>query len=297
MYQSVRDYDGSLYGSPTRKEDPFAGSNFARDDGYQYDYEVSNDNLIGSPGGVSSTHHEPIGNIYGRANTSSDIYAGQGHRYIDGDYGGLYTTGQTASENLGYYSSPPDAQWWNNITPQNTAPYGMEHNPSVTPPRDIPATDPEVNAYSNSRYITEPFSRTAGDPRAMNSVNTTVPQPSPAEGYSSHSSGSSHDSPSKDGDVQFLVTPQELSATMMPPSVEGFSMDGGSTKLPHLLILLLLIGFFVVCIMWSNTANKFIREYYFDGEKMDWKSAGKCALIASVVLLFVLWLSGMSFSL
>jgi hypothetical protein len=294
MYQSVKDYDGSLYGSSPKREDSFAGSNFARDDGYQYDYEVSNDNLIGSPGGVSATHHQPIGNIYGRSNTSSDIYAGQDHRYINGEYGGLYSTGQTASENLGYYPTPPDAQWWNNITPQNLAPYGMENHPSVTPPDNIPATDPDVSAYSNSRYITEPFSRTAGDPRAMNSVNTTVPQPSPKEGYAPAKSGKGVES---ETDVQYLVSQKELSDTMMPNTVEGFSMNGGSTKLPHIIILLLLLGLFIVFVMWSSTANKFIREYYFEGEKLDWKSSGKVALIATVVILFVLWVSGMPFNL
>lgn len=291
MYQSVKDYDGSLYGASPKREDPFAGSNFARDDGYQYDYEVSNDNLIGSPGGVSATHHQPIGNIYGRANTSSDIYAGQDHRYINGEYGGLYSTGQTASENLGYYPTPPDAQWWNNITPQNTAPYGMGQNPPVVPPDNIPANDPEVNAYSNSRYITEPFSRTAGDPRSMNSVNTTVPQPSPKEGYSQRPQ-------QEDSDVQYLTSQKDILESMAPDNtIEGFSMTESGTKLPHLVILLLLLGLFIVYMMWSNTATKFIREYYFDGEKLDWKTSGKIALIATMVLLFILWISGMSFKL
>lgn len=290
MYQSVKDYDGSLYGSPSRKNDPY---DYTRDDGYQYDYEVSNDNLVGSPGGVSATHHQPIGNIYGRANTSSDIYAGQDHRYINGEYGGLYTTGQTASENLNMYPSPPDAQWWNNITPQNPAPYGMEHDPSVTPPDNIPATDPNVNTYSNSRFITEPFSRTGGDPRAMNSVNTTVPQPSPTEGYVPPQTPST-----QANNVQFLTSQEELSDTMTPSNnVESFSFSNSNSKLPHLVILILLLGLFVVFVMWSNTANKFIREYYYDGEKLSWQSSGKCALIATLVILLLLFLSGMSFKL
>jgi hypothetical protein len=290
MYQSVSNYDGSLYGTP-KYDDPYPGEGFMRDDGYQYDYEVSNDNLVGSPGGVSATHHQPIGNIYGRANTSSDIYAGQDHRYINGEYGGLYSTGQTASENLNMYPSPPDAQWWNNITPQNTAPYGMENDPSVTPPDNIPATDPNVKVYSNSRFITEPFSRTGGDPRASNSVNTTVPQPSPKEGYARNPPQDSND------DVQYLTSKEELSETMMhSDTVEGFEFPS-SSKLPNLVVILLLLGLFVVFVMWSNTANKFIREHYFDGEKLSWQSSGKVALIATVVILFLLFLSGMSFKL
>lgn len=291
MYQSVSNYDGSLYGAP-KYDDPYPGEGFMRDDGYQYDYEVSNDNLVGSPGGVSATHHQPIGNIYGRANTSSDIYAGQDHRYINGEYGGLYATGQTASENLNMYPSPPDAQWWNNITPQNTAPYASDRDPSVTPPDNIPATDPNVNAYSNSRFITEPFSRTGGDPRASNSVNTTVPQPSPKEGYSR-----SVESPESNDDVQYLTSKEELSSTMTNSDItEGFEFPS-SSKLPNLIVILLLLGLFVVFVMWSNTANKFIREHYFDGEKLSWQSSGKVALIATVVILFLLFLSGMSFKL
>ena len=64
-YQTLSKYSGSLYGRPEY-------------DGIEYDWEVPDNLVVGSPGGVSSIHHHYTKGFNGRGNTSSDIYAGQG---------------------------------------------------------------------------------------------------------------------------------------------------------------------------------------------------------------------------
>lgn len=107
-YQRFQTYDGSLYGA-------------TKYDGLEYDWEVPNESIVESPGGVSTVHHHWTKGFYGRGNTSSDIYAGQGNRYIAGEYGNLYQSGQTASQEQGYYVDAPDYQYWQNETPQQNS--------------------------------------------------------------------------------------------------------------------------------------------------------------------------------
>ena len=107
-YQNLNRYDGTMYGDHSQN-------------GYEYDWEVPDDVVVGSPGGVSSIHHHYTKGFYGRGNTSSDIYAGQGQRYNSGVYGSLYQSGHTASEALGYYPTGPDPQYWNAGAPPHTS--------------------------------------------------------------------------------------------------------------------------------------------------------------------------------
>jgi hypothetical protein len=117
-YQKLEQYRGSLYGAPTYK-------------GLEYDWEVPDNMTVESPGGASSIHHHWTKGFYGRGNTSSDIFAGQGDRYIDGIYGNLYQTGQTAPQEIGMYPRAPDVKYWRNTmtphTEQTTMPPGYDY--------------------------------------------------------------------------------------------------------------------------------------------------------------------------
>ena len=104
-YQNINAYSGSLYGEP-------------RYQGVEYDWELPENLVMGTPGGVSSVHHHWTKGFYGRGNTSSDVYAGQRQRYIAGPYGSLYNTGHSAVDAMGYYPAPPDYQYWQNEVPQ-----------------------------------------------------------------------------------------------------------------------------------------------------------------------------------
>jgi hypothetical protein len=106
-YQTLGTYSGNLYGLP-------------KYDGIEYDWEVPDNLVVASPGGVDSIHHHYTKGFNGRGNTSSDIYAGQGPRYIAGEFGSLYQTGQTAGQHMGYYQNAPDYKFWKNQQPQTT---------------------------------------------------------------------------------------------------------------------------------------------------------------------------------
>ncbi len=105
-HQKMSAYNGDLQGTP-------------RYQGLEYDWEVPDDVVVASPGGVSSVHHHWTKGFNGRGNTSSDIYAGQGQRYNSGIYGGLYQQGHESSQQ--YYSDPPDYEYWGNQDPSQSS--------------------------------------------------------------------------------------------------------------------------------------------------------------------------------
>lgn len=111
-YQNLSDYNGSLGSKPQR-------NGYG---GVEYDWEVPDGQVIGTPGGVSSIQHHYTKGFNGRGNNSSDIYGMSNPRYDSGLYGGLYEVGGSAGEAQGYY--PPTAyavgggsdvaggEWW-----------------------------------------------------------------------------------------------------------------------------------------------------------------------------------------
>ncbi|HSA76254.1 MAG TPA: hypothetical protein VLE02_01795 [Nitrosarchaeum sp.] len=99
-YQNLTKFNGSMYGE-------------ASYGGLEFDWEVPDNLTIGSPGGVSSQHHHYTKGFYGKGNSSSDIYGGQGERYISGEYGNLYQEGQSANQGMGYYGDAPDYPFYN----------------------------------------------------------------------------------------------------------------------------------------------------------------------------------------
>jgi len=105
-YQQLSNYSGNLYGEP-------------RQQGIEYDWEVPINQVVSSPGGVSDIQHHWTGGMYGRGNTSSDIYAGQGYRYPSAEFGNLYKGGHEAGQAYpNIYPEAPDYQYWKNEEPQ-----------------------------------------------------------------------------------------------------------------------------------------------------------------------------------
>lgn len=95
-YQSVESFNkGNLYGSPQYL-------------GQEFDKNIPDDLLVGSPGGTASTFSHWTKGFYGTPSSSWDFYAGQGQAYPYGIRGNLYDYGQTAIYDMGYYNPPPD---------------------------------------------------------------------------------------------------------------------------------------------------------------------------------------------
>lgn len=92
-YQNLSNYSGSLYGEP-------------KYEGIEFDREVPNTHVVASPGGVSGIHHHWSKGFYGKGDSSSDLFAGQGNYHIHGINSNLYGTGPSAPESLGHYSAP-----------------------------------------------------------------------------------------------------------------------------------------------------------------------------------------------
>ena len=93
-YQNFQTYNGSLYGEPQYK-------------GIEYDFEVPDNLVVASPGGVSTTHHHYTKGMYGDGASHWDVYGGEAQRYPYAEHGGLYTVGHNAPQKMHEYSMKP----------------------------------------------------------------------------------------------------------------------------------------------------------------------------------------------
>lgn len=118
-YQNLKTYNGSLYGEPPEYR------------GIEYDWEVPDNMVVASPGGVSSVQHHWTKGFYGRGVMSSDWYAGQGDRYISAEYGNLYQSGHSSSQDQGYYTAAQDYQYWQNQPPPQYSLGGQQLQPDL----------------------------------------------------------------------------------------------------------------------------------------------------------------------
>lgn len=97
-YQHLQKYKGSLYGN----------LNYS---GIEYDFEVPDNVVIASPGGVSAIHHHYTKGLYSPAVSNQDIYAGEGVAHPYGEYGNLYQTGPSATRYMGDFKMHPQFEW------------------------------------------------------------------------------------------------------------------------------------------------------------------------------------------
>ncbi len=93
-YQNFQTYNGSLYGTPEYK-------------GIEYDWEVPDNMVVASPGGVSTTHHHYTKGMYGEGASHWDIYGGEALRYPYGEHGGIYSVGHNAPQKMHEYAMQP----------------------------------------------------------------------------------------------------------------------------------------------------------------------------------------------
>lgn len=146
-YQSLTTYNGDLYGIKPSYQ------------GIEYDFEVPANLVVASPGGIDSRTGHYTKGFYGRGNTSSDIYAGQGPRYIGGIYGNLYNSGQTSSQAMGYYPANQDYQFYQNSTPQQYTgdPTSIGYEDSWLPERRIhEGADPPTSSIEGYNGFVPP---------------------------------------------------------------------------------------------------------------------------------------------
>jgi hypothetical protein len=100
-HQQLRQYNGGLYGTPSYG-------------GLEYDFEVPDNMIVSSPGGVSAIQHHYTKGMYSDASSTWDVYAGDGDRYPYGPLGNLYQVGQSSAQQNHQYGPAPDMMYTQN---------------------------------------------------------------------------------------------------------------------------------------------------------------------------------------
>lgn len=267
-YQGISSYDGTLSGKqqPTYDSTLYGKPEYR---GIEYDWEVPDNLVVGSPGGVSTIHHHYTHGFYGRGNTSSDIYAGQGERYNSGIYGNLYQTGQEAGQAMGYYPDAPDYKFWLNGEPSQ---YAYSQSQSNT-------WAPSMKMYDNpGAYETEPGTN---DQKKSLTKSNNVEKYTPSEN-------------TNQGEDAFeLLDGGQVENYDIPNSEEEKAKEFciGTTVKPWILFLFLIMTFIVVA-FWSESALLFIRQRFHDGRDPSWKRAILYSVILTFIFGVIVWLSG-----
>jgi len=127
-YQHLQKYKGSLYGN-------------LKYSGIEYDFEVPDNQVISSPGGLSGIHHHYTKGMYSPESSYSDIYAGEPPAYPAAEFGNLYQVGQSAPYYMGEFQQPIDQMYTQNgsLTRRDNFVPGME---LISPPDTTRVTNP-----------------------------------------------------------------------------------------------------------------------------------------------------------
>ena len=260
-YQNISDYRGSLYGE-------------IRHEGIEYDWQVPDDLVMASPGGVAATEHHWTKGFNGRGNTSGDWYAGQGERYVAGVYGNLYETGQEAGQHMGYYGAAPDYQFWMNQEPQQYS-YSQSRSDQWAP---MQAWNDRKNEQSLVPYTREHY---GGEVTGDNSFEMIE---RPGEG------GNEDDADGVQYDERVVVS--RRAAKSLPPLEDLPSIAVKTTTVSPWLLLLFFLMAFIAFEFWAETGHAFIKERFHEGRPLTWKHLALYSLIITVIFVIVIWLAG-----
>jgi len=280
-HQRLGTYEGSLYGTPRYEPE-----------GIGYDFEVPDNLVVASPGGVSSVHHHWTKGFYGRGNTSSDIYGGQGQRYIAGNYGSLYQSGQSAAQDMGMYPEGKDYKYWLNGQPQQySQEEGME---SVWSPNMKMYTPSSMTPASAGTYQETPIGLTM-----LDDIGGDPPSQKKVEGYTRTSTGGEEsdvqdhdDIPDDDAGFELLDT-GKIEHTLAD--------EGGGTSVtvhsisPWALFFLFLMAF-IAFDFWASAGHMFIRQKLHGGKSITWQRAVMYAVLITILFALVAWLAGVPIS-
>lgn len=124
-YQTLQHYRGSLFSSPQYT-------------GIEYDFEVPDNVVVSSPGGVSTTQHHWTKGMYGNGASTYDVYAGEGNMYQYGEFGNLYSVGQNASTQSGMFPPGTDQMYTGNQSTSHIENFTYD-------PKNLPRSKPMEN--------------------------------------------------------------------------------------------------------------------------------------------------------
>lgn len=316
-YQQLSKYSGSLYGRPQY-------------DGIEYDWEVPDNLIVGSPGGVSTIHHHYTKGFDGRGNTSSDVYAGQGQRYNAGVYGNMYQIGQEAGQNMGYYPAAPDYQFWQNQEPSQ---FSYTHSEAATWVPNMRIYG-QPGAYQGAPGVQKKVPITEPHPMAVERYVSGglygFPQP-PAHGYEGYSNGGGPPGGYEDdydddgsfgpsvemfegeddggGDFELLqpadVPPPPIQKQLQQIDDQLDTIEDNQKSMaqkakdvfliptiaPWMLFLFFLLAF-IAFDFWAEAGHLFIRQRLHGGATPTWKQALFYAIVITAIFALAIWLAG-----
>lgn len=116
--------------------------------GLEYDYEIPDSVVVGSPGGVSSTHHHYTKGLYGEGSSEPDMYAGDGKRYPYAEKGSMYSGGYDSSQLANGFGVPPDTMYTSGMASPLTAlnkPPIPSYNTPKSPTREAYISTPNLS--------------------------------------------------------------------------------------------------------------------------------------------------------
>lgn len=244
-YQRFQTYNGSMYGDTPEYQ------------GMEYDWEVPNNSVVSSPGGVSSVHHHWTKGMYGRGNTSSDIYAGQGDRYISGEYGNMYQAGQTAAQDQGYYTDAPDYQYWKNETPQQYTLGGEQLSNAF------------AGAYKGSIERYDPNPKISSEDFELLDANEQKKSP-------------------------LIDTVKQINITQenVEKAEKAIKNELKISKIPPLFLFLFFILLFLTFHFWANASDAALSQLVYKGKTPPWQQSLLYAIVMSIVFIIIVWLIG-----
>jgi hypothetical protein len=299
-YQGFSNYDGTLAGG---KENSYVDTLYGNPTyrGIEYDWEVPDDMVVGSPGGVSSIQHHYTHGFYGRGNTSSDIYAGQGQRYNSGLYGNMYQTGQSGGQGMGYYPDAPDYQYWQNYEPSQfdyTNSTANEYTPFMTDygnPGSFQNPPPPQN--SNYKILSKPgnenYEKKSSPGKAAAAIDT--------ETFLNDSFEILESAYTTPGITPASIEPLEAMQNPSPSGGTGGTLAAGEKDLttfcigsninPWIFLLVVLFSAIVLA-FWVNGTLLLVKQEVHQGKEPAWFHIILYAISFSFIFLLMLWFFG-----
>jgi hypothetical protein len=242
-YQHLQKYKGSLYGNP----------NYS---GIEYDYEVPDNLVVASPGGVSGIHHHYTKGIYSDASSTQDIHAGNGNAdaYPYGEYGNMYQVGQSSTRYMGDFVEPADLNGVTGFT-QNQGEPRKEYFKYLSPGNTGSLLDERRGKNdTNDIELISP-----GRPVSPKREEHTTPIPGMQD---------------ITDDADDVVEHKTLSLMSVLKIMAVFT-----------------VGYIAVN-FWVKGSEDFINTRFYNGEPMTWKQSLTVAFIFTILLLICAYVFG-----
>jgi hypothetical protein len=242
------------------------------------DSRLSDDKVVGSPGGTASTYHHWTKGFYGMGGSSSDKFGGDSPRYLYGEYGNLYNAGPTATDHLGYYPQELDLVYnkmWQNQIPPSNAQMGT--------------------AFSANRGV-HMLTRPEQDVSLINGVVPPHMPPPPDNQLQDSFVLIDHGV----SNTREHFTPDPNATTSTSGSVDtGKHSDVGLSRripAPAFWITVMFILVVVIASLWAAFGTEMLKKFNKD-RPLSWKKILLAAVVLTGILGLLLWIFGLPISL